>query len=350
MNCSLDQERMESSSLSQTYYENFTANFQDYNDNYFSLSSEMSFLPNMFMDNNISEEQPQYFFSLPQTYYESSIVDSQDYNNYLSLSPEMSSLLDIFLNDDLLEEQPQHLFNSDSSNQESVSAHLKVYVGQSFQTWDDAEMFLNDYGMQQGFSICRRRTEASIENNQKIVRRIGWECSCSGKYQPKKTLDPQQQRSRVSKATDCPWRVNGNMSKSATCISFTTVVDNHNHLLTLSPLVTIPKYRKLESDMIEFVEFCVMHGTTGARNICNLLRGKFAGRKIYKKNLYNAIQNAKKKINSHPEFDASDMLCYLYNQKSADSRWFIEPKFDGPEHRLYRIIWMSPEQQYVWTR
>ncbi|RIB08815.1 hypothetical protein C2G38_2210660 [Gigaspora rosea] len=63
MNCSLDQKRIEGSSpLSQTYHENFTTNSQDYSNNYFSLSSEMSFLPNIFMDNNVSEEQPQHFF------------------------------------------------------------------------------------------------------------------------------------------------------------------------------------------------------------------------------------------------------------------------------------------------
>ncbi|CAG8809582.1 7368_t:CDS:2, partial [Gigaspora margarita] len=298
MNCSLDHEQMEvSSSLSQTYHENFTTNSQDYSDNYFSLSSEMSFLPNIFMDNNISEEQLQHFFPLSQTYYENAMVDSQDYDdNYFLLSSELSSLPNIFVNNDILEEQPQHLFDFDSSDQESNSAYLKLYVGQPFQTWDNTEIFLNDYGMQQGFSIRRRRTEASIENNQKIVRRIGWECSYSGKYQPKK-----------------PLTLNNSEVES---------------LKQQIVLVNVPKYCKLGSDIIEFVEFCVMHSTTGARNICSLLKEKFMGRKIYKNNFYNAIQNVKKKINPCPEFDASDMLYYLYNQKSADSRWFIEPKFD----------------------
>ncbi|CAG8482477.1 9550_t:CDS:2 [Gigaspora rosea] len=69
------QERMEGSSpLSQTYHENFTANSQDYSNNYFFLSSKMSFLPNIFMDNNVSEEQPQHFFSLSQSYCTSNNV------------------------------------------------------------------------------------------------------------------------------------------------------------------------------------------------------------------------------------------------------------------------------------
>lgn len=68
--------------------------------------------------------------------------------------------------------------------------------------------------------------------------------------------------------------------------------------------------------MVQFVDFCVTHGTTGARNIGHLLRGKFPGRKIYQNNLYNAIQNAKKKLTPNINLDASDLLQHLYNLKT----------------------------------
>ena len=76
-------------------------------------------------------------------------------------------------------------------------------------------------------------------------------------------------------------------------ITFTTVVDEHNHPMIPSPSTNIAKYRKLGDDMICFIEFCVQHGTTGAHNIGRLLKGKFPGRKIHQKNLYNAIQKYK---------------------------------------------------------
>ena len=60
------------------------------------------------------------------------------------------------------------------------------------------------------------------------------------------------------------------------------------------PLTNIAKYRKLSKDMIEFIEFCVQHGTTGARNIEQLLKEKFSGRSIHQKNLYNAIKPRKR--------------------------------------------------------
>lgn len=117
--------------------------------------------------------------------------------------------------------------------------------------------------------------------------------------------------------------------------------------MTPLPSINIAKYRRLDDDMVQFVNFCVTHGTTGARNIGRLLRGKFLGRKIYQKNLYNVIQNAKKKLTPNINSDASDFLQHLYNLKTNNSRWFVEAKIDGPEHRLCCLIWLSPEQQYI---
>jgi hypothetical protein len=227
---------------------------------------------------------------------------------------------------------------------------LKLHVGQSFQTWLDAEKFLTQYSLIKGFSIRRKRTEKLNENGIEIIRKITWECCCAGKYQAKKVINPENQRNKQSKCTDCQWHVNGNHPKSSSNISFTTVINEHNHQMIPSPSTTIAKHRKLDEDIIEFINFYVSHGTTGARNIKNLLNGQFPGRNINQKNLYNAIQMAKKNLTIRQNYDASDMLQYLYSQKVNDSRWFIETKFDGPERRLCGLIWMSPEQQHVWTR
>ncbi|CAG8742734.1 8390_t:CDS:2, partial [Funneliformis caledonium] len=141
-----------------------------------------------------------------------------------------------------------------------------------------------------------------------------------------------------SKATGCKWRINGNLPKDSSIISFTTVVDEHNHQMIPSPLINIAKYHKLGEDMIEFIEFCVQHGTTGIQNIGQLLKGKFPGRNIHQKNLYNAIQIAKKKLLLRTEFDASDLMKFLYSKQTDDPCWFIETKFDGIERRLLKEI------------
>jgi len=97
-----------------------------------------------------------------------------------------------------------------------------------------------------------------------VIRKITWECCCADKYQPKKIINPENQRNRQSKCTNCQWHVNGNFSKSKSNISFTTVIDQHNHQMIPSPSTTIAKHRKLDENIIEFINFCVSHGTTGA--------------------------------------------------------------------------------------
>ena len=109
--------------------------------------------------------------------------------------------------------EPLEIFDTDDSDNEDMvlESSLKIYVGQVFQTWIDAETFLNEYALQKGFSFRRKRTEIPVEDGIKVVRII----SCAGKYYPKKILPPEDQRNRQSKCTNCQWRVNGNLPKKS---------------------------------------------------------------------------------------------------------------------------------------
>ncbi|POG58645.1 hypothetical protein GLOIN_2v903424 [Rhizophagus irregularis DAOM 181602=DAOM 197198] len=172
------------------------------------------------------------------------------------------SLNETLTNVELLhDKQHQNFLIIDSSSEDDIeNPTLNLTLGQTFQTCDEAEKFLNDYALEKGFSIWRKRTE---NDDNKILRKISWECCCAGNYQPKKILNPNDQRNCQSKATGCKWRVNGNLPKNSLRISFTTVVDEHNHQMIPSPSTNIAKYRKLGEDMIQFIDFCVQNGTTG---------------------------------------------------------------------------------------
>ncbi|CAG8743988.1 11539_t:CDS:2, partial [Gigaspora margarita] len=156
-------------------------------------------------------------------------------------------------------------------------------------------------------------------------------------------------RNQQSRATDCKWRVNGNLPKNAILITFTIVVDKHNHPMVPLPATNIARYCKLGEDMVEFIEFCVHYGVTSAQSIGRLLKGKFLERKIYQKGLYDSIQIAKKKTVTQVEFDTSDLIRHLYSRQTEDSYWFVEAKFVKDEHRLCGLVWLLPEQQNLWT-
>ncbi|CAI2178556.1 8585_t:CDS:2, partial [Funneliformis geosporum] len=122
---------------------------------------------------------------------------------------------------------------------------------------DDAKKFLNDYGLEKGFSIHRKCTDTSVEGDQ------------------------------------------------------------HNHLMVPSPTTTIEKYRKLNNNMIQFIEFCVKHG----------------------------MINTKNHLMTIVKFDASDLMRHLYSKRAEDPQWFIEAKFNGlTEWQLYGLLWLLPEQ------
>ncbi|CAG8770380.1 10749_t:CDS:2, partial [Dentiscutata erythropus] len=120
--------------------------------------------------------------------------------------------------------------------------------------------------------------------------------------------------------------------------------------MTSSPTITIAKYRKFNSDTIQFIEFCVKSEISGAQPIGRLLKSKFPEISIHQKSLYNAIQAAKKHLTKKAKFDTSDLMRYLYSKCTEDSRWFVKSRFDRLERRLSGLIWLSPDQQYLWTR
>src|SRR5688572_30748457 len=60
------------------------------------------------------------------------------------------------------------VFDTESSTDENENS-LKLTMRQTFQTWSDAEKFLNEYSLEKGFGIRRKRIES---NENKIIRRI----------------------------------------------------------------------------------------------------------------------------------------------------------------------------------
>ncbi|CAB4401211.1 unnamed protein product [Rhizophagus irregularis] len=64
------------------------------------------------------------------------------------------------------------LVNIDNSEDSEEEMEIKLHVGQSFQTWLDAEKFLNQYSLKEGFSIRQNRTEKLVENGIEIIRKI----------------------------------------------------------------------------------------------------------------------------------------------------------------------------------
>ncbi|RGB24259.1 hypothetical protein C1646_773331 [Rhizophagus diaphanus] len=87
------------------------------------------------------------------------------------------SLNETLTNVELLhDKQHQNFLIIDSLSEDDIENPTSTLtLGQTFQTWNEAEKFLNDYVLEKDFS----------------------------NYQPKKILNPNNQRNRQSKATRC---------------------------------------------------------------------------------------------------------------------------------------------------
>ncbi|CAG8515604.1 3679_t:CDS:2, partial [Racocetra fulgida] len=93
----------------------------------------------------------------------------------------------------------------DDSSDEENKPMPAIYSRQTFQMWDDAEAFLKQYGLGQGFSIRKRRTELCLEDGIQVLCKVSWECGYAGKYKPKKVLNLENQKNCKSKSSECEW-------------------------------------------------------------------------------------------------------------------------------------------------
>ncbi|PKK58010.1 hypothetical protein RhiirC2_797003 [Rhizophagus irregularis] len=154
---------------------------------------------------------------------------------------------------------------TDESIGESIG---DIKVGDSFSTWDDAEIKLNQYAKFAGFSLRKKRVEADKDG---VVRRRTFECSFSGKPVSNQVIDIIHQRERASKKIMCPWHINLTKPKSSIEIGITSIIKQHNHSMIADAQLYIPKYRRLSDNVIEKINFYVTKENMGAKQIYPLL-------------------------------------------------------------------------------
>ena len=137
-----------------------------------------------------------------------------------------------------------------------------------------------------GFSLCRKRV--TTNNEGKITRRT-FECTHSGEHVSNQVIDFSQQRNRNSRKISCPWHINLSKKKSASIITITSVIGEHNHQMQPDIVLYAPKYRKLSPEILETIEFYVTKGNMRSKQILPLLTIKFSDHVIHSHNLYNAV-------------------------------------------------------------
>src|SRR3989337_4236057 len=100
-------------------------------------------------------------------------------------------------NDTNLQDNP--LADQENEKLSDENAQIpEIYVGLSFETWDQVKRWFDAFGLQQGFSYKTRRSES----DNGIIRRLTYECSKSDKYVVQVTVDPTKRRNTSSQKTE----------------------------------------------------------------------------------------------------------------------------------------------------
>ncbi|CAG8554484.1 20927_t:CDS:2, partial [Gigaspora rosea] len=205
---------------------------------------------------------------------------------------------------------------STSSNQ--------INVGDTFFSWELAEIRLNQYAKGCGFSLCRKCVEYDDERN---VRQRTFECSFSGVAVSNKVINPTQQRKRPFRKTNCSWHINPTKPMVSAEVGVTSITGQHNHPLLHDVDLYIPKYRRLPDDIMEDIKFYITKGNMGAKQIYPLLVSKFSDQILLKQDLYNAIKKFRSPLNNHHS-DAQNIVNQLLELKDKKDGWIIKTRLD----------------------
>jgi len=236
---------------------------------------------------------------------------------------------------------------SEGDDDEVEDSPLKeLYTGQTFISFEVLEQSLKRYSTKRGFNTKIVR----VEKEDGVYARKTYKCRHGNKYEPKKKLDPTENRERESVCIECGFLLNASYRKRANLVYINKFIEEHNHPLSDSELLQqfAPSLRKITTDVKEEIKFFVQECHLGATVLKRILRKKFPDQEIYQQDLYNMIH--KFKIDAQIKNDAVLLYEHLVKLQQEDSNWYFGVDFEGIDNRLSKIFWMSPDQKNLWTR
>ncbi|CAG8553651.1 3391_t:CDS:10, partial [Gigaspora rosea] len=217
------------------------------------------------------------------------------------------------VNNNLIEEQIigknyafTHERKSESTNQ--------INISDSFSSWDETEMKLNQHAKIIGFTLRRKRLELDKDG---IIKR--------------RSLN-------VAFPVHLP------------LIKVTSIARAHNHALISDVHLYASKYRKLSKNIIEKIEFYVTKENMGSKQIYPLLiAGRFS-RSIYSQEGYLQRGSKVKAPLTKWHGDAQNLINKLLALKDQEPGWTIYTRIDLFDNRLIGLFWLSSTQHQCLIR
>jgi hypothetical protein len=238
-------------------------------------------------------------------------------------------------------------FENYTSNFPLINTPIKIEVGTKFHSMEIAVHFMEQYAFQNNFAIFKHKNEKfSDGTNRKRV----FKCDLGGRYIEKSSRPILgKEKSKGSKKQGCMWQININKRVNSPIVTVTSFNNEHNHEISIETVKFATTYKKFSEEIMELIEFYVVHGRCDAGTIRNLLKPKYPDRVFLTQDLGNAIQRIKQEKGLNLG-DAASLLMKLLELQANDPAWFVKPLIDDTSNRLIGIFWMSPEQRERWSK
>ncbi|CAG8831547.1 3200_t:CDS:2, partial [Cetraspora pellucida] len=206
-------------------------------------------------------------------------------NNKSNIEPMKSDIEPMETNLDCNDESSDES-NGWSSNEDiSLISPLNLHTGMTFSSWTIVNKLIKAFAYHNGFSVQKYHSEKS---NRKCIRCI-YLCRHSSIYKPVKDKSLEKQRNKSSAQIDCSWKIHIRFQKKSHNLRVSSFVDKHkSHPLTPGHLGATDQYR--------------------------LLKASYPYHTLYKKDIYNAIQQFHNENDPNLN-DAARLLEYLLDQK-----------------------------------
>ncbi|CAB4487905.1 unnamed protein product [Rhizophagus irregularis] len=221
-----------------------------------------------------------------------------------------------------------------------------ISLDTTFASWEEAEIFLEEYGRRNGFSINKYRISRN-KSSQLITKRT-FTCEFGGKFKSNKKETGNQRNTRTKKR-QCSWHINLTFPEHATNITISLFENEHNHELRSDTCEFNSRYREISKEIMDEIEIMTKHANLSITVQRNLLKARFPKINYTDSDLSNAIQRIKIISRSNMHNDASDLLIGLVQKKQENPHFFLKFELDA-DNRLVRVFWMTPEQIILWIK
>ncbi|CAB5195622.1 unnamed protein product [Rhizophagus irregularis] len=191
-----------------------------------------------------------------------------------------------------------------------INTLIKLEVGTSFYSMTIAVHYIEQFALQNNFAIFKHKSEKFLDGT---CRKKVLKCDLGGRY-TQKLLRPTSDKMTMK----------GSKKQGLTVTQFHS---EHNHEISTETLQFAPTYRTFPEEIMDQIEFYVIHGRCDALMVRNLLQSKYPDCVFLTQDLGNAIQKIKQK-NGISLGGAASLLLKLLDLQANNPAWFVKPLLD----------------------